>query len=152
MSVGRVTATASALTFQPSLQPSSKDADSATLGRLQEVQFGQDVNPQSDTLVVARSMSFSARATKQWATLRKTFARSQQSFGAAQSTQRDWESVRLFQVLPPALAARAHAWHNQLNVKDGWICWDNIYFEAPGMLTCACKYISPVRPGTAVKV
>jgi hypothetical protein len=38
----------------------------------------------------------------------------------------------LFQVLPPALASRAHAWHNELNVKEGWICWDNIYFEAPG--------------------
>jgi hypothetical protein len=40
--------------------------------------------------------------------------------------------VRLYQVLPPALAARAHVWHNQLNLKDGWICWDNLYFEAPG--------------------
>jgi hypothetical protein len=38
----------------------------------------------------------------------------------------------LFQVLPPALASRAHTWHNELNVKEGWICWDNIYFEAPG--------------------
>jgi hypothetical protein len=37
-------------------------------------------------------------------------------------------------VLPPALASRAHAWHNELNVKEGWICWDNIYFEAPGAL------------------
>lgn len=40
----------------------------------------------------------------------------------------------LFQVLPPALASRAHAWHNELNVKEGCICWDNIYFEAPGVL------------------
>jgi hypothetical protein len=64
--------------------------------------------------------------------LRKSLVRSQSFQGAQTSARRDWESVRLYQVLPPALAARAHVWHNQLNLKDGWICWDNLYFEAPG--------------------
>jgi hypothetical protein len=154
ISVGRITATASALTFQRPGAVSSKDTDSV----IQEVRYGADVGPQSDMSVVGRSMSFSARATKQWATLRKTFTRSQQSFQATQSTQRDWESVRLFQVLPPALAARAHVWHNKMNVKDGWICWDNIYFEAPGVfihagaLAVASQCVSLLHPQHGVDV
>jgi hypothetical protein len=44
--------------------------------------------------------------------------------------QRDWNSVRLFQVLPPALTGRAHVWHNQLNIKEGWRQYDMAYFDA----------------------
>jgi hypothetical protein len=79
-----------------------------------------------------RIVSFSARASRHFAELRKTLTRSS-SFQTGQAVaRRDWESVRLYQVLPPALAARAHTWHNKLNLKDGWICWDNMFFEAPG--------------------
>ncbi|WIA10689.1 hypothetical protein OEZ85_010869 [Tetradesmus obliquus] len=46
--------------------------------------------------------------------------------------QRDWSSLRLFQVLPAALTGRAHVWHNQLNLKDGWRPYDMPYFDAPG--------------------
>jgi len=95
-------------------------------------QDGPGTVPKQDMAVTGRLASFSSRATKQWAELRKTLTRSQ-SFQVTPPTRRDWESVRLYQVLAPALAGRAHAWHNQLNVKDGWICWDNIYFEAPGV-------------------
>jgi hypothetical protein len=48
--------------------------------------------------------------------------------------QRDWNSLRLFQVLPPALTGRAHVWHNQLNLKDGWRPYDMPYFDAVGVL------------------
>lgn len=44
--------------------------------------------------------------------------------------QRDWSSLRLFQVLPAALTGRAHVWHNQLNLKDGWRPYDMPYFDA----------------------
>lgn len=106
--------------------------------RQQQGQVGVDsgtaAGKQQDAAVVGRLVSFSARATKQWAELRKTLTRSQSFQGPQAAMRRDWESVRLYQVLPPALAGRAHVWHNKLNLKDGWICWDNMYFEAPGGL------------------
>ncbi|KAF6251508.1 hypothetical protein COO60DRAFT_610652 [Scenedesmus sp. NREL 46B-D3] len=46
--------------------------------------------------------------------------------------QRDWNRLRLFQVLPPSLAGRAQAWHNRLNIKDGWRPYDMPFFDAPG--------------------
>lgn len=57
--------------------------------------------------------------------------------------RRDWNNVRLFQILPPPLTGRAHVWHNQLNTKEGWRCWDMPYFNAPGVYqtvgTCAAE-------------
>lgn len=90
-----------------------------------------DAGPKQDPAGLAMLVSFSARATKQLVELRKTLTRSQ-SFQGTHASRRDWESVRLYQVLPPALASRAHVWHNTINLKPGWICWDNMYFEAPG--------------------
>jgi hypothetical protein len=50
--------------------------------------------------------------------------------GSSGRRQRDWSNVRLFQVLPPSLTGRAHVWHNQLNIKDGWRPYDMPYFDA----------------------
>lgn len=64
------------------------------LGDLQEV---PDVAQKQDVAVVGRLASFSAKATRQLNELRKSLTRSQ-SFQGTQTTRRDWESVRLFQV------------------------------------------------------
>lgn len=104
--------------------------------QLEDAREARDVAPKQDAAAggARRMVSFSTRASRHFAELRKTLTRSS-SFQAGQApARRDWESVRLYQVLPPALAARAHAWHNKLNLKDGWTCWDNIYFEAPGAI------------------
>lgn len=119
----------SAAGFAGDRSPTSISQQQQQLGDLQE---GPDIAPKQDTAAAGRLMSFSARAGRQIADLRKSLARSHSFQGAQAAARRDWESVRLYQVLPPALAARAHVWHNQLNLKDGWICWDNLYFEAPG--------------------
>lgn len=109
-------------------------------GELFDLPEASDVAPKQDTAVTNRMASFSliGAASKQITELRKTFTRSQSWQAGQADARRDWESVRLYQVLPPALAARAHTWHNKLNVKDGWICWDNIYFEAPGVSFMFC--------------
>jgi hypothetical protein len=64
------------------------------LGELQEL---SDVAQKQDVAVVGRLASISAKATRQWTELRKSLTRSQ-SFQGTQTTRRDWESVRLFQV------------------------------------------------------
>jgi hypothetical protein len=58
--------------------------------------------------------------------------------GSSSRRHRDWNNVRLFQVLPPSLTGRAHVWHNQLNIKDGWRPYDMPYFDAVRCFLVTC--------------
>lgn len=90
---------------------------------------------------VAGPLSFTAgltALTRQLSIPSRSFGRpaSLQRSGTS-SRRREWDSVRLFQVLPPALAQRAHVWHNNLSIPAGWCCWDTPYFDAPGERACS---------------
>ncbi|GLI65643.1 hypothetical protein VaNZ11_009242 [Volvox africanus] len=45
-----------------------------------------------------------------------------------------YEPVRVYQVAPPALTARAKVFCNKVALKDEWFCSDSPYFAAPGTL------------------
>jgi hypothetical protein len=70
------------------------------------------------------------------------------SSGSSGRRHRDWNNVRLFQVLPPSLTGRVHVWHNQLNIKDGWRPYDMPYFDAVRCLlfTCVACITCKARP------
>ena len=67
--------------------------------------------------------------------------------------------LRLYQILPPALAARAKVFGNKLALKEEWVCVDQPYFNAPGAATCCASstvcstalYIHPcLYPSTSI--
>ena len=44
--------------------------------------------------------------------------------------------LKLYQILPPSLAGRAKVFGNKLALKDDWLCVDQPYFNAPGVIWC----------------